>query len=331
MKGDNIHLFWTKPAQKDTTLANWRQRPITLNPSHILSLQSHAKFGHNVNLYTYQTIANELPNNVTVIDADQYFPELDAWASLGRGHSIAHISDLVRLRAANKHGGLVIDMDSIIVNELPDVDGFFCTIPAKVTGGVAPKWGKANPPFVVHDGTWDGKALSNFPVKINKDMKTPIDQLAQRIEQTLKVLPSTSTKAWNYVMWALKDISRTLPNAPVFPPIKAGPVPAWLGPGQCYSIESPTRLTGTQYAFGYRLPSIQEIFDQSYIVQHFFESAFQSRDQQQTPATFWYDMPPNSLIGLLAKQTVGPKWKTLLPKLGQTKTNFDNPYTQTNE
>lgn len=314
MRGDKVFLFWSKySSDLDPDFHSWRNREIQLNPSHALSLMAHHRFGHEVSLYSYQPIGNSVPESVTVYDADVIFPADKAFSALTRGHSIAHISDLVRLRSASKQTGLVLDMDGIVVNELPDIDGFFCTMPAKATGGVAPKWGKAHPPFTVHDGSWDGKALSAFPVKVSDATKQQIHQLSERIEQTLAQPPKTDTKAWNFVMWGLKEMSRQFPDHKIFPPIKTCPVPSWLGAGKCYSIEYPTRLNGIEQVFGYALPTIEQIFDQSYIVQHFFESAWQKYDQNQTAASFWYDIPANSLIGLIAQQTVGDKWRTILP------------------
>jgi hypothetical protein len=318
MRGDTIHLFWSKyDSALDTSFETWFTREISLNPSHSLSLQAHIKQGHNIQLYTYQPIPQGLPDQVTVHDADLIYPANLAWAALCRGHSIAHISDLVRLRAASQQTGVVLDMDAIVINELPNVDGFFCTMPAKAEGGVAPKWGTAHPPFTVHDGTWDGKALSAFPIKVNKAMAPHISGLATWIETTLANLPKNNSKAWNYVLWTIKEMSREFPNCKIYPPIKGCPVPSWMPPGKCYSIESPTRLDGLNKIFGYQLPAINEILTESFIVQHFFESAFQKTHQSLTPATFWYEIPANSLIGIIAQQIVGDRWRTILPTLAR--------------
>ena len=316
MRGDKVVLFWSKYDQMlDIGLHSWRNREISVNPSHSLSLQTHIKFGHDIHLYTYQPIPSGLPKEVIVHDADGIYPAESAWQALQQGHSIAHISDLVRLRAAVIEGGLVIDMDNLIINELPDLDGFFCTIPAKATGGVAPKWGTAHPPFLVHDGSWDGKALSNFPTKVSSPMFQGITNLSDQIAGTLSQPPKRDSKAWNFVMWGLKDISRELPQVKILPPLKVGPIPGWLAPGKCYTIESPTRLTGTNTIFGYRLPSLDEILTESYMVHHWFESSAQGVTQSLNPATFWFDIPQDSLIGVIAQRTVGDRWRTILPNL----------------
>lgn len=314
----NVFLFWSKyDANLDHDYAAWRSRTVFCNPSHTLSLQSHAKFAHTVFLFTYQPIGTRLPENVKVLNADDFFSGEQAFLALQRGHSIAHVSDLVRLRAANKAEGLVIDMDTIIVNKLPELDGYFCTVPARLTSHYAPKWQDSLPPMTVHDNTWDGKAFCNFPLKINKEMSLHITALADTIEHALLDAPLKGTKAWNFIMWTLREISAQLVNVKVFPPLKTGPIPAWLGPGKCYSLESPTRLTGKTVLFGYRLPSIQEILDETFFLQHWFESTYKAVSKQTTPALFWYNIPVDSLIGVLAERTVGPQWKNILPRLSQ--------------
>ena len=316
MRGDKVVLFWSKYDQVlDVGLHSWRNREISVNPSHILSLQSHIKFGHDIHLYTYQPIPHGLPEQVTVHDADEIFPARHAWSALNRGHSIAHISDLVRFRGAVLDGGIVLDMDAIVINELPDLAKYFCTMPAKATGGVAPQWGTAHPPFTIHDDSWDGKALSAFPVKVDQETAEDILTLATVIENSLARPPKKDSKAWNYVLWTIKELSRNHPDAKIFPPIKTCPVPSWMGAGKCYTTESPTRLDGTNTVFGYTLPSTDEILAESYIVQHFFESAFQGVAQETNPATFWFDIPQDSLIGLIAQRTVGDRWRTILPNL----------------
>jgi len=313
MIGDRIILFWSKFNKDiDTDFWKWKEREISLSPSHFLSLESHLKFGHDVHLYTYQKIRDELPGNVKVHDATKMYSVAFAWSALLRGHSIAHISDLVRLYASTLEGGLVLDMDAIIINELPDLDGFFCTMPAKATGGVAPQWGKSHPPFTIHDNSWDGKALSAFPVKVNKEMAPQIRKLAAKIWTTLGNSPKKDSKAWNYVLWTLKEMSREFKNSKVFQPIKTCPLPAWLSAGNCYSMESPTRLDGTNQMYGYTLPSIEQILNESFMVQHFFESTFQGAEQKQNKKMFWENVPDDCLIGKVARKTLGDNWKKCL-------------------
>ena len=188
MIGDNIILFWSKfDKETDTSCDKWLNKEITISPLHYLALHSHIEFKHNVYLYTYQKIKSKLPENIIVKDAKEIYSPTFAFSALSRGHSIAHISDLVRLSVSTQIGGLVLDMDGVVVNPLPDLDAFFCTMPAKMTGGFAPKWGKSHPPFTIHDNSWDGKALSAFPIKVNKKISPAIKNLYQKIWSTLSV------------------------------------------------------------------------------------------------------------------------------------------------
>ena len=175
---DNIILFWSK-FDKDTDVSceKWLAKEITISPFHLLSLYSHIKHKHNVYLFTYQKIKSKIPNGITIKDANDIYRSDYAFSALSKGHSIAHISDLVRLRVATAITGIVIDMDAVVINTLPDLDGFFSTMPAKATGGFAPHWGKSHPPFTIHDNSWDGKALSAFPLKVHKKIIPYITEL----------------------------------------------------------------------------------------------------------------------------------------------------------
>ena len=314
MINDNIILFWSK-FDKDTDVSceKWLAKEITISPFHLLSLYSHIKHKHNVYLFTYQKIKSKIPNGITIKDANDIYRSDYAFSALSKGHSIAHISDLVRLRVATAITGIVIDMDAVVINTLPDLDGFFSTMPAKATGGFAPHWGKSHPPFTIHDNSWDGKALSAFPLKVHKKMLPYITELYCKILGTLSKPPKKSTKAWNYVMWTLKEIARIEKDSKVFKPISCCPIPAWLSSGRCYSLESPSRLNGTTELFGYKLPSIDQILNESYIVQHFFESAF--KQSKSVDKNFWLNVPNDCLVTKEAEKIFGnSNWREVLNK-----------------
>ena len=237
---------------------------------------------------------------------------------------MAHISDIVRLRSASENEGIVLDMDAVLLRPLPDIPLFFSSMPAKLTGGFAPKWGKSHPPMFVPDKSWDGKALSAFPVKVGKAIRASIAVLASRIEKTLGVPPQTGTKAWNYIMWDLKKLAHFHPTAKVFPPIAFCPIPAWLGSGKCYSLQCPTKFDGVSTFFGYTFPSVEKIFSESYAIQHFFESSF--KDSAKAGQDFWTALPDKSLLGITATHVLGEGWRNflglLLPKIKETKTEI---------
>ena len=306
-------LFWSEYRDLiDSHCSLWRNRKIKLSPFHRLSLASHVKLNNDTILLSYQKFEDgEIPDGIDVRDASEIFPSHEAYRALISGHSIAHISDSVRLKAATFTCGVVLDMDAVLLRELPsDHEGWFASMPAKRTGGFAPKWGKAHPPLAVHDKSWDGKALGAFPVKISPSMRHDVTSLSHKIMHTLLKTPKHDSKAWNYVIWTLKDIMKKHTKRHVYPPIAFCPIPAWLGSGKCYSLESPTRLTGETELFGYQLPSISEILEKSYIVQHFMESAFNS--SSQVGPNFWDTIPGDCLIAQEAEFVLGNNWRSIL-------------------
>ena len=89
-------------------------------------------------------------------------------------------------------------------------------------------------------------------------------------------------------------------------PIKCCPLPAWKGAGHCYSLDYPTKL-GNKSLFGYEMPSIEKILNESYIVQHFFESSF--KNAPETTKDFWDSVNEKSLLGHEIKRIFGNKYK----------------------
>ena len=300
---DKYILFWSTYNNDDVNIEIWRNKKIQLSKFHILTLLSHIKLKNKTYLYTYQNIKkSKIPKSIILKDANEILPDFVAFNALKNGHSIAHISDAVRLKVASTINGIVIDMDAVILKKFPKVDSFFSSMPAKATGGFAPKWGKSHPPLTVYDNSWDGKALSAFPLKVNNITAKSIESLAHKIMINLKTKP----KGWNYILWTIKKIIKLDKNAKVFKPINCCPVPSWLYSGKCYSLESPTRLNGKTELFGYKLPSIENIFNDSYIIQHFFESAFSK--SKTVNDDFWEKLPNKCLLEMEAKHILGDNW-----------------------
>ena len=306
------HLFWSRyDPNLDKTHNDWRNREIKLSPLHLLSLASHQQYDGVVNLWTFQEIQTKIPKRIRIKNAGEVFCSKEAFKALRRGHSLAHISDAIRLDQAKEDNGVMLDMDAVLLKELPDKVGWLGSHPAKATGGFAPRWGKSHPPIPVHDKSWDGKALTAFPVKVSPSMANEIEKLVKKIKYTLTQPPAQDSKAWNYVMWTMKKVIYLAKDSHVFPPIGFCPVPAWLPAGKCYSLENPTRLTGKTELFGYRLPSISEILSESYVMQHFFESTFKKCDPLTD--TFWTDrVSDKSLLGQEANKILGSDWKNIL-------------------
>jgi len=317
-----IILFWsTFDINIDKDYKSWINKKINISAFHFLTLNSHTKLKNNTTLYTYQKFnTGQVPEGIQVKDANDIFDSKLAFNSLIKGHSIAHISDVVRLKVAAENSAIVLDMDAVILKELPEDDIWFASMPAKLTGGLAPKWGDAHPPLHIKDLSWDGKALASFPIKINNTISNSILLLTDKIIKTLSEDPKQSSSAWNYILWGVKKLMSINIRSKVYKPIYFCPLPAWLRKGNCYSLEYPSRLDGKTKLFGNTLPDINEIFEKSFIVQHFFESSAHkqggygvtSDEQENNEVLFWKDLHKNSLLGLEAYFILGKDWKETL-------------------
>lgn len=311
-----IILFWSNLlSEADISVKKWQNSTVKLSPFHYLSLLSHIKFGNKVDLYTYnKTEKANIPKGITVKDANDIFPVDFAHNSLLRGHSIAHISDAIRLKVASNENGIPLDLDAVVLNKFPKDknSGWFASSPAKITGGFAFKWGKNHPPLPVHDKSWDGKGVTMFPIKVNDAMSKYTHNLANKIFRTLAYQPSKDSKSWNYVMWALRDIMNVDKNFIIHKPIVFCPITGWLSAGKCYSLESPTRLDGKTSIFGYTFPSIDTILNNSITVQHFFESIYLFTNKPELKNTFWLDVKEGSLVSREAELVIGSNWKQVL-------------------
>jgi len=305
----NISLFWSKNLRKDSeTFNHWRHRRISLSYFHEATLLSHVKAGNTVRLYTYQNFDESIsiPPEIIVEDANGFFSAQDAYSALKRGHSIAHISDVVRLRSAIRYEAVVMDIDNIALRPFPKIDTFTSTMAAKTTGAMAIQFKENHPPFKIKDGSWDGKALSVFPMKVHNSIAEDVEELCRKIETSLSKLPTKGTKGWNYVMWTLKDIANKYDHVHVMKPIDTTPFPAWKSAGKCYSLDAPTKLDGKTNVYGYVLPSVDQILQKSYCVQHFFESAF--KNAKSLDKDFWQSIKLGSLLNEELNLVFGQDW-----------------------
>lgn len=289
-----IILFWTNKPNSDTYFRDsWRSSELKFSPFHELVIESHRKIGNDVELWTYQNVS-EPPAGIKIKDASTIMSYDTAHMALMNGHSIAHIADAIRLKRASQVEGVVLDMDAVVLKKFPEHDSWFATMPSKKTGGFAPQWGKNKPPMKVHDNSWDGKELTAFPIKVGPNTKQQVNDLADWIIEKLKTDPKNSSDEWNSVLWTVKKICSTDTTAKVYQPIYFCPLPAWLGEGKCYSMESPSRLDGKTELFGHTMPSIDEIAEKSFTVQHFFESAWNKADSISKRE--WNNLALDSLI-----------------------------------
>ena len=244
-----IILFWTEYNNTFTDVEKWRNHTFVPTELHQLAFQGHEKLGNTVELYTYQKLDVNF-KSIIIKDAHDILDYRKAFDALQKGHSIAHISDAIRIKRASEVNGIVLDSDAVPIKKFPEHETWYSTMPCKKTGGFAPKWGESKPPMKVHDGSWDGKELTAFPIKIGNSTKEQFNQLAENIFKLLKTNPKETSNEWNSVLWTVKEIANRDVNGVVFKPIYMCPLPAWLSANKCYSIESPTRLNGkTEFTF----------------------------------------------------------------------------------
>jgi hypothetical protein len=306
----NYILFWSTYKDGDT-LEDFTNRELELSKAHNLSLYSHIKAGQNTYLYTYQDISkSSVPEGIILKDANDVYPSKDAWEALQRGHSIAHVSDVVRISEAIRLKGVVMDMDLTILRNITEYESFYSSLPAKMTGTLAPQWKDKHPPIYIHDGSWDGKALCGFPLKISDKTSEKFIPLVEKIKDSLSKPPKKSSKAWNYVLWTVKEIIKTDLDGKVFQPLYNLPIPAWKGAGKCYSIDSPSKLDGKTIIYGHRMPSITEILSNSNYVGHFFESAFTK--SESVSDDFWLELKDDCMLAREAEYLIGEKWRDFL-------------------
>ena len=105
---DKYILFWSTYNNDDVNIEIWRNKKIQLSKFHILTLLSHIKLKNKTYLYTYQNIKkSKIPKSIILKDANEILPDFVAFNALKNGHSIAHISDAVRLKVASTINGIV--------------------------------------------------------------------------------------------------------------------------------------------------------------------------------------------------------------------------------
>lgn len=291
-----IILYWSNVPSKSgiDSCDEWRESEVKFSASHDLVFKSHERLVNNVELWTHQKVTDFPYDNIKIKDAGEIVPHEIAFNAMSMGHSIAFISDTIRLKRASQTLGIVLDMDAVCLKKFPEHDSWFSTFVSKKTGGMVPQWGPKKPPMTVHDGSWDGKELTAFPIKVGKTTQQKISDLSDWILNKIQTKHKGTTNEWNSILWTVKAIANEDTTAKVYEPIYMNPIPPWLGAGKCYSIESPTRLDGTTHIFGHKMPSIDEILEKSYSISHFYESAFQ--DASLTEDDFWTNLPRDCLL-----------------------------------
>lgn len=261
------NAFWT-----DAMFSNGAMLPSYA----ILGLRSAVQRFDTVLLWSYGHIVN-VPSGINIVDASAYLPIETAQALRDKNVPLAHISDIVRFRAAANGNGAsyIIDVDNVWLRRPPEDPYVFSTLFAKRTGGVAPssaKWKTMAMAFAHHG--WDGGDHINTPLAFTG--RTPfalglLEAVEVFITKTLQgsVWPSPPKKhQWNTFMWKLADliVAHNL-GTYTHPPVAFGPLPFWKSHAD--TLLDPTFFHGddaSRTKFGTLLPSAETIMSNSYCV-----------------------------------------------------------------
>lgn len=202
-----VHQFWHFKNSENTVLP----------PYVILSLQSVARF-HTVWLWTFQKFMVAVPN-VVIKDASSLVARATAYKWMDNGAQVEHLSDIVRLKALEQHGGWWLDMDTICLKPLNLYKRRFCfqTIPNKRSSIFAVRRNFDFPKLV--DQNMDhGRDRFNIGV-----MKVPADceyirdfyqsavrmmehMVAQKMDASRESKTTIKTSGWNTFMIMGRDL-----------------------------------------------------------------------------------------------------------------------------
>ena len=235
-----------------------------------LGLESAVRWFDKVLLWQYEEVENA-PIGVIKMDANELLPKSEMASLMENNVTIAHVSDVVRFRAAAKMGGWVIDADNIWLKAPPN--GFvFSTLWAKRSGGVAPssaKW-KSMAAAFAKEG-WDGGDSINTPFSVvpNTAFANGLLSVVETfVERGMKGPPwaKPPTKGqWNILMWGLRDlILKHGLGRFVRPPIEYGVSPYWFGFTDTILRDGYFDAPAIdRYKFGVQLPHTDEILDRA--------------------------------------------------------------------
>ena len=203
-------------------------------------------------------------------DAAAMLSVQDRDAILESNVTVAHVSDVVRFRAAALLGGWVVDCDCIWLRTPPADRTVFATLFAKKTSNMAPKLEEESRAFA-KDCMPDGRGLTNTPIALvpGTAAALAIEKLVDEFVEERRggapwAVPPT-TKEWNVLMHGIKKLVLELGlGGCVRAPIEYGAALSWGGFQDTlmrdhYFDEPVTK-------FGVRLPSAAEILDQAYCV-----------------------------------------------------------------
>ena len=232
-------------------------------------------------LWAYGKVQGQVQTHkrIELCDANDLLPFADAKRLMAMGASIAHVSDFVRIMAAGRVRGWIIDCDNIWIRNPPSQSKHaFATLGPYVTGTYAKKatfWQEMN--FQVgKEGYWDGKGLINFPCLFEPGEPYALDFVAWA-EDKVKLHQQhqwpKGKKSWNMVMFAMRDlIVQHGMQADVHPWWHFSPTPAMSGQRMKLLSDWFDKPAPDRTRYGVTYPSTTRILRLSYCVSVFCNS-----------------------------------------------------------
>ena len=182
-------------------------------------------------VYGHQNIVN-VPCQVMQRDAAEFLEWEVAQAMHKRGVPTAHKADCLRMRAAAREGGVVLDLDNWVMRPLPR-SPFVATLFEKRVGGrEGPSQATRNRWAAFERPGWGGHGLVNTPLGV---LPCP-SRLANHLEQLVESFVETFTterdfnldQDWNVLMHGVRDIFLSLDmGREARPPIECGASLSW--------------------------------------------------------------------------------------------------------
>ena len=274
------HAFWTslQPLQSTEDSVNI----VSTMPSHCeIGLISATNHFSVVKLWAYGEIQGPIRTHtrIQVCDANEVLPLGAAKRLLEMGASIAHVSDFVRILAAGKTRGWIIDCDNIWIRNPPSQSGHvFATLAPYITGAYRkpPEFWQQCGFQEGKEGYWDGKGLINFPCLFEPHKPYSVDFVVwvnQKVQHHQSRPWPHGKTSWNMVMWAMRDlVLKHKLQADVHPWWHFSPTPAM--PGQRLRLLSNwfDKKAPDRTRFGITYPSTDRIMRLAYCVAVFCNS-----------------------------------------------------------
>ena len=181
-------------------------------------------------VYGRQNIEN-VPGQVMKRDAGEFLKWEDAQALHKRGVPVAHLSDIVRIRAAVQEGGVVLDSDLWVIRPFPRSPFVATLYEKKVKRCGGPSRATSDRYDAFKRPGWDGLGLVNTPFGVHPRPSRFAAHLGQLVDRFVKTFTETDfdlEQDWDVLMHGVRDILLSLNSGcEARPPIEFGASLSW--------------------------------------------------------------------------------------------------------